>query len=276
MNPSSEPIIDGHIHALPRGEMCGGEVDARLQTVLAGLHRHGIRRAVLMPINDIAWQPVDEMNDFAEGVVATNPDLVGFIDIDLSRIHYARGIRVLEDDIIRRHSHGLRGIKVHPQNLGMNADDWRLLPVYRLAGEIGIPVTIHCHPGSEPGTIENSHPAFIEKVVRVFHRTTFIIAHLGGILYFPYMPWLCHENVYYDTSGILPHLTRYFAPEQIGYILEQIGYERILFGSDFPTEELAPQIQCLQSLVPLDRQQQVFRDNILTVARRFSWWEADR
>lgn len=56
-------IVDVHVHALPRGDMCGGEVDARLPTVLATLSQRGIERAVLVPINDLLWQPVVEMND---------------------------------------------------------------------------------------------------------------------------------------------------------------------------------------------------------------------
>ena len=180
-------IIDVHVHALPRGEMCGGEVDARIDTVLRGLRQHGIRRAVLVPINDLSWQPVEEMNDFSEAVVREQRGIAGFIDVDLSQAHYAGGIQRLEEAVIRRYEHGLRGIKVHLQNLGLQADDWRLLPLYRLAGELGIPVMVHCHPGSSPGTVENSHPAHIEKMVRAFHKTTFIISHFGGILYLYYV-----------------------------------------------------------------------------------------
>lgn len=40
-------IIDCDFHALPRGEMCGGEVDARLESVLAGLQAQGIENGVL-------------------------------------------------------------------------------------------------------------------------------------------------------------------------------------------------------------------------------------
>jgi len=265
-------IIDAHVHALPRGEMCGGEIDARLETVLEGLHARDIHQAVLVPINDISWQPVDEMNDFTEQALKTHPGLVGLIDLDISQAHYYGGIQAMEADITRRAGHGLRGIKIHLQNLGVQADDWRLLPVYRRAGELGLPVMIHCHPGSCPGRVTDSHPAHIEKVVRVFHRTSFILSHFGGILYFEYMPWLNHENVYFESSGIMPQLRQYHGDARVRYVLEQIGYDKIFFGSDYPTVELDAQIQAMRDIVPPAQHAAVFGENVRRFGRRFGWW----
>jgi predicted TIM-barrel fold metal-dependent hydrolase len=266
-------IVDVHIHALPRGEMCGGEVDARLPTVLGGLSEVGIERTVLVPINDLSWQPIDEMNDFSERAVAAHDGLAAMVDIDLSQAHYAGGIARLEEDIARRHANGLRGVKVHLQNLGMQANDWRLLPVYRLAGELDIPVMVHCHPGSSPGTVENSNPVDLEKMVRAFHKTTFIISHLGGILYFPYMPWLNYDNVHYETSGIMPQLVAYYGVDRVRILLDEIGYDRILFGSDYPTADLAAQIAAVDQVVPGCEHGRVFADNALRLGERFGWWK---
>lgn len=265
-------VIDVHVHAMPRGEMCGGEVDARLSTVLEGLAGHGIERAILVPINDISWQPVVEMNDFAERAAREHAGLEAFVDLDLSQAHYYQGIVRLEEDIARRHAQGLKGIKVHLQNLGLPASDWRLLPVYRIAGELGIPVMVHCHPGSAPGTIDNSSPIEIEKMVRAFHRTTFIVSHFGGLLYFAHMPWLSHENVYFETSGIVPQLMRYYGVDRVRAIWDEIGYDHILFGSDYPTVDLAEQIDAVTDAVPAEHHAAVFAGNALALAERFGWW----
>ena len=271
-NTTFAEIVDVHVHALPRGEMCGGEVDARLDTVLRGLRERGIRRAVLVPINDLSWQPVDEMNDFAERVVHEHDGIAGLVDVDISRAHYHRGIQALEAEVTRRIENGLRGIKIHPQNLGTQADDWRLLPLYRLAGELGVPVMIHCHPGSCPGRIGDSSPTAIETVVRVFHKTTFLVAHLGGILYFPYMPWLNHENVYFDTSGVMESLARFYSVERIRFLLDEIGYDRILFGSDYPAAGIDAQVEIVKEVVPPKHQRAVFAGNALQFGQRFGWW----
>ena len=265
-------LIDVHVHALPRGDMDSGRVDARLEAVLARLHKAGIRQALLVPLNDIAYQPVPAQNDYYEQAVSSHPNLAALVDIDLSQAHYYRGLTDLEDEISRRVANGLRGIKVHLQNLGMLADDWRLLPVYRLAGELGVPVMIHCHPGSCPGRVTDSHPAAIEKMVRAFHKTTFFIAHLGGILYLEYMPWLAHENVYFDTSGVMEPLLRYHGVDRVRMICEEIGYERILFGSDCPVCDPQVQLDAVRQVVPSEHQAAVLGGNALHLGNRFGWW----
>jgi predicted TIM-barrel fold metal-dependent hydrolase len=266
-------IVDAHIHALPRGDMHGGQVDARLETVLQRLREKGIRRAVLLPINDLSYQPVEEMNDFSERAVLECRDLVGFVDVDLSQAHYYRGIQRLENDVARRCQNGLQGIKIHLQNLGVQASDWRLLPLYRLAGELNVPVAIHCHPGSCPGTVDNSHPAEIEKVVRAFHKSHFVIAHLGGVLYFEYMPWLCHENVHFDCSGVMADLWRYYGVDRVRYVLEQIGYDRLFFGSDFPAVDIEQQLEATKALIPAAQQAAVFGQNVPKFGEQFGWWK---
>lgn len=266
-------IIDAHVHSLPCGTMNSGRVDVNYKTVYQGLLKRGIKKAVFVPINDISWQPVDEMNDYLIDIVTNNPDIIGFIDIDLSKVHYNNGIKDIEKDITTRYESGLKGIKIHLQNLGVNADDWRLLPIYRLAGELNIPVMIHCHPGSAPGLIDNSNPKYIEKMVRVFHKTQFVISHFGGIPYFEYMPWLNHENVYFDSSGVLRQLKNYFGIERIRNIFEEIGYDKVFFGSDFPTENIDEQIEILKEIAPVENQEKVFSKNIIEFGKQFNWWD---
>lgn len=85
-------IIDAHVHSLECGIMCGGEVDVRLEPVMNGLNEMGISKALFVPINDISWQDVDKMNDYMVDIVKNNKNIIGFIDIDISKVHYYRGI----------------------------------------------------------------------------------------------------------------------------------------------------------------------------------------
>ncbi|KPU27094.1 hypothetical protein TR13x_06785 [Caloranaerobacter sp. TR13] len=266
-------IIDAHVHSLACGIMCGGQVDTSYKTVREGLKNRGIDKAVFVPINDISWQPVDEMNDYMISIIKNDKDIVGFIDIDISKMHYAGGIKKIETKIIELYERGLKGIKIHLQNLGVNGDDWRLLAIYRLAGEINIPVMIHCYPGSSPGLIENSHPKYIEKIVRVFHKTSFIIAHFGGVPYFNLMPWLNYDNVYFETSGVLPILKKNIGIEKVKLIFEEIGYDKIFFGSDFPTKDIDIQIDIMREVVNKENLKYVFSENIKKFGRQFNWWK---
>ncbi|MCK8061566.1 MULTISPECIES: amidohydrolase family protein [unclassified Fusibacter] len=270
-----DKLIDMHVHSLECGIMCAGDVDVTFETVTKGLQEYHVEKACLMPINDISWQPVKAMNDYLVEIVKTHPDYVGFIDIDITRAHFYRGIKEMESEIEYYHSKGLKGIKIHPQNLGVKADDWRLLPIYRLAGELKIPVIIHCYPGSSPGLQDDSDPRAIEKVVRVFHKTTFIIAHFGGVKYFYDMEYLNYENVYFETSGVMPKLEAYFGIDKIKVVFDEIGYDKIMFGSDYPTESITETLRILKLVVPEEKQGEVFYGNADRLGRKFGWWEKD-
>lgn len=265
-------IIDAHIHTLEVGTMCSGSVNVDFGEVKKRLNKFGIERALLLPINDISWQPVKPMNEYLVEIVNENKNYEGFIDIDISKAHLANGIKEMEEEIKYYHEKGLKGIKVHLQNLGVYADDWRLLPIYRLAGELNIPVTIHCYPGSPPGLSDHSNPVHLEKVIRVFHKTDFIIAHLGGIKYFYEMPNLNHDNVYFETSGVLPILKKYIGIENISRILQEIGTENIIFGSDYPTKEIDEAVNIIKKIVSKEDLNKIMYKNVLKLASKYNWW----
>lgn len=266
-------LIDAHVHTLECGTMCNGEINVEFEKVRKGLKNHGIDKAILMPINDISYQPVKPMNDYMVEIINNTEDYVGFIDIDISKVHLAGGIEKLEKEIVHYYKKGLKGIKIHLQNLGVKADDWRLLCVYRLAGELNIPITFHCYPGSPPGLSDDSNPVNIEKIVRVFHNTDFIIAHLGGIKYFFDMPSLNHENVYFETSGVMPVLKKYITQENIHNIFKEIGFDKIIFGSDYPTADIQASISILKEIVPKEHIEKVMYKNILQLGNKYNWWD---
>lgn len=265
-------IIDMHVHTLECGIMCGGKVDASFKAVSTELDKYNINKAVLMPINDISWQPVKKMNDYLVEIVKKNKEFIGFIDIDITKMHLYNGIIELENEIILYNSKGLKGVKIHLQNLGVKADDWRLIPIYRIAGELGIPVTIHCYPGSSPGLHTHSDPVSIEKMVRVFHKTTFIIAHFGGVKYFDDMKYLNYDNVYFETSGVLPILKKHLGIEKMKIVFEEIGFDKIMFASDYPTESIKDSLEIIQEIVADEYIEDVLYYNAYEFGKRFKWW----
>ena len=266
-------IIDAHVHTLECGTMCSGEINVKFETVRQGLREKGINKALFMPINDISYQPVKAMNEYMVEVVKDNKDFVGFIDIDISKVHFHQGIKKLDAEIIKYYNKGLQGIKIHLQNLSVYADDWRLLSVYRTAGELNIPVTIHCYPGSPPGLSDHSNPKRIEKMVRSFYKTDFIVAHFGGAKYFHDMPLLNQENVYFETSGVMKELLKYYGKEMVTRVFTEIGFDSILFGSDYPTVDIDETIEILKEVVPKNQLARVMHKNISELGQKYSWWE---
>ena len=70
---------------------------------------------------------------------------------------------------------GLKGVKMHPDTQGCALDDSRLFPLYE-ACTGRIPVLLH----TGDKRYDFSNPDRMERVLKMFPRTTFIGAHYGG------------------------------------------------------------------------------------------------
>ena len=131
--------------------------------------------------------------------------------------------------------HDFAGLgELSPHTLGVAADDPGWEDVLALAGEMRLPVNLHVtDPQSRmyPGRIDTPLDDFLAWARR-HPRTTFVLAHGGGRL-----PWHRPEvqaldNVYYDTAAF-PLLG---ATAQIPEWIEELGPERLLWGTDWPLD----------------------------------------
>ncbi len=128
---------------------------------------------------------------------------------------------------------GIRGIKHHPDYVGIELDDERMNPLLTAASELGMPVVIHT--GYDPVSPDKVH-ASVDAVLSVLERFPNLIlvaAHLGGISHWDeVIDKLCGKDLYLDTA---------FCCERIGITVEQgrhifakHPHDKILFGSDAP------------------------------------------
>lgn len=198
--------------------------------LLRDLDRAGIERAVLLgwyweKPDTCAWQ-----NRFYAACVRAHPDrLDGF-----AVLHPAAGERACLEEMERARGEGLRGLgELSPHAQGHAIDHPGFAAVLARAGEWGWPVNLHVtDPASRPypGRVETPLDDFVQ-LARTFPRTTFILAHWGGLL--PASPAAREgvpQNVWFDTAaspllydaGIWPRLRPAIAPG------------RLLFGSDYP------------------------------------------
>ncbi len=119
---------------------------------------------------------------------------------------------------------------------GFGIHDDRLL--YRLAeacADRKLPLLVHC---SEP--VGHAYPGKgtfalhrIEKLLQAVPRCTMVLAHLGGgFPFYAVMPEVREllSHAYVDTAAA-PWL---YQPEALTRVADSWGWERIIFGSDFP------------------------------------------
>ena len=103
----------------------------------------------------------DRTLDFAE---RSNGRFVPFVRLDLTEEPIAEATRCLDA--------GARGIKLHPRAQKFHLNDERLVPVFELAADRGVPILIHGGRGLPP--IADGLADLVER-----YDTQLIIAHCG-------------------------------------------------------------------------------------------------
>ncbi|HZP60814.1 MAG TPA: amidohydrolase family protein [Opitutaceae bacterium] len=243
-------VIDAHVHLYPAelnrdpagwGRQAGEAHWARLCTrfrrgrpvqgfpstdqLLQEMDAVGIERAVLIgwyweKPETCAWQ-----NRFYAACIREHPDRFSAF----AALHPAAG----REEVRRAHGDGFIGLgECSPHSQGYAMDDPAFAEILALAAELHLPVNLHVtDPAGKnyPGRIETPLADFI-SVARTFPRTTFVLAHWGGLLPIANPSAASLPNLYYDTAAS----PRLYEPEVFSRMVKAVGASRVLFGSDYP------------------------------------------
>lgn len=230
-------IIDFHTHVFPDAlaPKAGASLsatagfpmfsDLTVRGQLEVMREDGVDLAVVL--NTVTnTRQVEKVNLFAVETAKSYPDLIVFGSV------HPRGenpVSVVE----RLHAEGIRGLKLHPDYLGIPLDDPVYHPVLEAAVLFDMPVVIHA--GWDPVSPEKIHatPHMIQKVLDNFPALKLVCAHMGGMrLWDEVLDTLCGKDVWFDTA--MCHARAGMHPAQVRAILNKHGAEHVLFGSDMP------------------------------------------
>ena len=235
----------GEFYNIPMAEDDG--TVARLQRRMQGTD---ICRCV---VHSVAVRPgtVKSINDFIAATCSEHPEFVGFMTLHQDTEDMAA-------EIERACNMGLRGIKLHPDTQQVNMDDERLMRAYEIAEKRGLPLIIHCGDYR----YDFSHPRRLRRILHEFPNLVVNAAHFGGWSVYDYaLEFLEHERCYLDMSSSM----RYLGPRRTRELVEAYGYDRILFGSDFPMWTPAEELRVFRSL-----------DFGETALERMCWFNTER
>ena len=226
--------IDAHIHILPD---CVHEANPDSEDVwaYADLHKYqammdelGIEKAVIMPLND-PWLmsmefTIDAVHKNLYDMKQRYPGkFYAFADID-TRNTFAESVDAIRKGI---EEYGLNGIKIHPNNTGVDLDSDYNQPIFAYAQKRRIPVAIHSYPNSES---DRSAAYRIVNVLAQYPDLTLIVSHMGAYQWEQLLP----TRAYVDFSAILPDYVRTYGIEKTNQILRSFGADRLIFATDYP------------------------------------------
>ncbi|MBQ8080920.1 MAG: amidohydrolase [Clostridia bacterium] len=267
------PKIDAHIHILPR-EVLDANPDAEDEfshAVWADyrrlMERYHIERAVVMPLNDpwlmsMAFTVEAVHRNLSELCEQSEGRLCCFADVDVrntAKDSCAQLQRALKNPCFR-------GIKLHPNNSGMNIDDPYNDAIADCAVGLGCPIAVHAYPASarEQDRGDFCAPARIKAWMKRHPGLRVIVCHLGGF------QWedAVELDAFFDISAILPDLAERFGVREAGDILRRFGAERLLFGTDWPFSRTLRHDEILDRYMDLLDQMAFSEQEMLRIGRK--------
>lgn len=256
-------VFDSHVHIYPEkiaqkaattiGEFYSIEMhyDGSLAQLNEVCERGGIDRCLVHSVATTAHQ-VARINDFiADSVAKSNGRFVGFCTMhpDLSQ-------QEISDEVDRIISLSLKGIKLHPDFQKFAIDSPEAYKIYEVA-QGRLPILFHTGDIRYP----YSSPQKLAKALTDFPNLVAIGAHFGG-----WSEWdkgwhylADFENCYVDTSSSFYRIT----DEQAKTYIKAFGYERVLFGSDYPMWDAGEELARFKGLeLPPEQEEAILSGNV--------------
>jgi predicted TIM-barrel fold metal-dependent hydrolase len=179
----------------------------------------GIVASVLLPID----MPRISRNAEAYLEIADEcPPLVGFGSVHPFEKGFAARLE-------RQKAAGALGIKIHPGVQMLRPDHKRAMDVYRVCGELDLPVFWHCGPveiESRWGRYCSQVRHYV-KAVKECSDTTFVLGHSGALQMDQGLELMQdHDNVWAEiaSQGVT----------NVRRLVENAPIERLMFGTDWP------------------------------------------
>jgi predicted TIM-barrel fold metal-dependent hydrolase len=181
-----------------------------------------------------------------------HPELIPFVAADPGALDPREGVAHLRD-VVRK---GARGIKLHPVLQQFDVSDERMFPIYEACVDLDIPILAHSGP-SRNGP-QFAEPRAFARMLRAFPRLRVVLAHLGGGAWRQTAEIArAFSNAYFDCCEILAWIGASNAPDerQFGRLIQEVGTDRVLLGSDFPWYDLDYSVERIRSLPLLSREE---------------------
>ena len=239
-------IIDAHVHIFPDKIAVKASqsisdfytlqvrYDGTVDTLLKVSEPAGVEQFTVHSVATTAAQ-VSSINSFIADTVKKYPGrFYGFATLHPD-------CNDIEGEIEACISHGLHGIKLHPDFQCFEADSPAAMRMYEIIDN-RLPVLIHAGDFRKP----YSKPSRILNMCRAFPRQTVIAAHLGGWSEWDECPkQLADCGIYVDTCSsqgfLLPHRVR--------ELIDIFTPEKVFFGTDYPMWSPAEEITALKKIL---------------------------
>jgi predicted TIM-barrel fold metal-dependent hydrolase len=275
-------VIDGHVHTFSSEEVSRKIRESfnriysiefenpgtgTIGDVLANMERIGVDRTIMANFappriihDNNLWTIEAACSDSRLiPLVSFHPDMEG----DMSGL-FGQYVRL-----------GAKGVKLHPMAQGFSPLDKRLERMYGCCNEASLPVVFHCGRVANARLNEYSDLEMILPLVEKYPAIPFVLTHMAdGNARDVVETAKSFGNVSFDTSIVItgyPPIMEtndasWLDDEEVAGVINTIGAERVIFGSDYPWGSPLHDIPRIMAL-KLDEEQKrgIFSENAVRI-----------
>ena len=261
-------LIDFHTHAfpdsvaakaIPKLSGIGGiepHGDGTVSSLISRMDEWGVNGAVIL---NIATNPKQQtnVNNFAIEINRANGRLWALGSLN----PYSDNIRA---EARRLREAGIRGVKIHPDYMGVMVDDEKFDAVYEACIENDLFVVTHSGWDFISPYLIHCTPERIVSVLTKYPELKFVAAHLGACrMWDDVERLLIGKNLWIETS-----LAPLFSLDkgQMTRMIKNHDPDKILFGSDFPWYSMKNAYEYVDSLELSDElKRKIYSENALAL-----------
>ena len=200
-------------------------------------------------LRDIEAAVLEDMKDFNRWgcqVARDHPQIATFLATDVTLLAGDRAADHVREMV---EGEGAKGVKLHGAACGFAMGDERLWPVYAACQDLGIPIIAHAGP--DRGGKGFAEPRAFAAALEAFPDLTIVLAHMGGATWdqaleiaerFPNAAFDCCEIIEWTRSTNGP------TAEQLARLIQDVGSERVMMGSDYPWYDLDQSVESVMAL----------------------------
>lgn len=168
---------------------------------------------------------------------------------------------------------GFVGAKIHPPVMRVKINDTRAEPFYEMAEKLEVPLLFHT--GVHGWKLKEYLPILLDEIAQNHPRLPIIVEHTGGGAFFNQALAVLqnNQNCYAGIAMIRREDFPWFlSPEQISILLKRIGGTRIIYGADYPfndVKDLKKDIEMvLNWRISTDEKEKILGGNISNLVRK--------
>ncbi|MEA4822769.1 MAG: amidohydrolase family protein [Clostridiaceae bacterium] len=209
-------IIDMHTH------IWRGRYEADEKLLLQAIERYELRRIYVSALGGYTpdEETVDDLNAHTAAFVKSHPEHVsGYVYVSPEHQNAL--------DVLRRgiEQQGLSGLKLW---VSTYCDEPCVFPLIEYCESHGLPVLVHSFHKANGQVASETVGKNVANLARRYPKAKLIMAHLGGNCYNGVPAIRDCKNVWCDYCGSI------FRGDELNYAVEQLGVDRILYGTDMP------------------------------------------